>query len=119
MYLRLKKRVVIVNKIDLFVLFIIIVDIMIVLLIDSVYCQKEIWLILLGIIGQSVMVYLLIHDILPSKKISFDNSFSKEEAVVVIFICFFAVYNGSLGTDITGRTTQCPNTWLLYLQEFL
>ncbi len=104
------------NRSTFFIIFLVITNILIFVFVDSIYCSADWFFIALGIIPQFIMTYLLLQDVFPKEKEA-EGKLSKEKVIVFIFICFLATYNGNLGVDKTGRTTDCPNTWLQYLKE--
>ena len=104
------------SKSKAFILFIIVINILIFICVDSIYCSKDWFFIALGLIPQGICTFLLLQGEFLNEKDS-NKVFSKERAIIFIFICFLSTYNGNLGVDKTGRTDDCPNTWLLYLSN--
>lgn len=95
-----------------------IIDLLILVIFDSIYCQKDTFLILYGCFIQLFYFVLFFSCFLDD----IDFLLKLKEKVpfcILILGSFLLLKNGSLGTDITGRTTQCPNTWLLYLKDIL
>ena len=105
------------NELKLLVMFTMVMNISILVFVDSIYCKPTWWLIILGLTVQGVCASLLLKgSLLPKKEIS-HLELSREDAVILLLGCFFLVYNGSLGIDERGRTSDCPNTWIQYMYE--
>ena len=105
------------NKLKLLVVFTMVMNISIFVFVDSTYCKPAWWLIILGLTVQGVCAFLLLQgSLLPKKETSY-LELSREGAIILLLGCLSLVYNGSLGTNEKGRTSDCPNTWIQYMYE--
>lgn len=96
-------------------IFIIIIDTIILLMFDSIHCDKDIFAIMFGVSLQ-VFCYLLLKKAEILDDIRFLDKLRSPMKIVILIIGSFAfIINGSMGMDKAGRTTQCPNTGLSYL----
>lgn len=105
------------NKSSLFIVFLVITNALIFIFVDSIYCSADLWLIFFGLSIQSILTFLVLQDFIPSKKKSKDSFLNKENSILIILCSFTMIYAGNLGVDITGRTDDCPNTWIQYMKK--
>lgn len=96
------------------ILLTIILDILILLFIDSLYCERDYNLVYLGFFGQGLVLFSIIF----SEKIPKDLQFRHLHKVVLWLFTFPLVVMGSQGTDLTGRTDSCPITSIDFDQYF-
>ena len=105
------------SKKFLLIISIIVVNVSILVFVDSTYCKPAWWLIILGFLVQGVCAFLLLQGgLLPTKETS-HLQLSREGAVIMLLGSLFMVYGGSLGIDETGKVNDCPNTWIQHMSE--